>query len=212
VQIDTQNSTKLFATKKRLILASASPRRRRLLEELGLSFTIEVVPVDERPFAHETPREFVLRAATDKTRAVGERHHSAWILGADTVVVLDNQILGKPVDEDDARRLLTLLAGRWHEVFTGFCLYKKDMMHLSVNAVRTSVKFVDFDERVSAAYVKTGEPLDKAGAYGIQGKGGFLVEQINGSYSNVVGLPLAEVIKKLLQLEIIVPAPEPVLK
>lgn len=210
--IDIQNSTKLFATKKRLILASASPRRRRLLEELGLSFTIEAVPVDERPFAHETPREFVLRAATDKTRAVGERHPSAWILGADTVVVLDNQILGKPVDENDARRLLTLLAGRWHEVFTGFCLYKKDMMHLSVNAVRTSVKFVDFDERVSAAYVKTGEPLDKAGAYGIQGKGGFLVEQINGSYSNVVGLPLAEVIKKLLQLGIIVPAPEPVLK
>jgi septum formation protein len=212
VLIDIQNSTKLFATKKRLILASASPRRRRLLEELGLSFTIEAVPVDERPFAHETPREFVLRAATDKTRAVGERHPSAWILGADTVVVLDNQILGKPVDENDARRLLTLLAGRWHEVFTGFCLYKKDMMHLSVNAVRTSVKFVDFDERVSAAYVKTGEPLDKAGAYGIQGKGGFLVEQINGSYSNVVGLPLAEVIKKLLQLGIIVPAPEPVLK
>jgi septum formation protein len=209
VQTDTKNSTIFFTTKEHLILASASPRRRRFLEELGLTFTIEAARVDELPLAHETPREFVLRAATDKARAVAQHNPDAWVLGADTVVVLDNQILGKPVDEGDAKRLLALLAGRWHEVLTGFCLCKKDMPHLAAHAVATAVKFVDFDETIGAAYVQTGEPLDKAGAYGIQGKGGFLVERINGSYSNVVGLPLAEVIEKLLQLEIIAPAPEP---
>ena len=208
VKTDTKNSTNLFTTKEQLILASASPRRRRFLEELGLTFTIEAAQVDEQPLAHETPREFVLRAASDKARAVAEHYPSAWVLGADTVVVLDNRILGKPVDEGDAERLLALLAGRWHEVLTGFCLCRKDMEHLTAHAVATTVKFVDYDETIAAAYVQTGEPLDKAGAYGIQGKGGFLVERINGSYSNVVGLPLAEVIKELLQQGIIFPAPE----
>ncbi len=208
VHIDTPNSTNLFTTNEPLVLASASPRRRRFLEGLGLSFIIEAAQVDENPLAHEAPEEFVLRVATDKARAVAKRHPDGWVLGADTVVVLDNQILGKPVDEDDARRLLTLLAGRWHEVLTGFCLYRKNKEHLTAQAVRTTVKFVDFDETIAAAYVQTGEPLDKAGAYGIQGKGGFLVEQIKGSYSNVVGLPLAEVMEKLLQLGVISPAPE----
>ncbi len=208
VQTDTKNSTNLFTTKEQLILASASPRRRRFLEELGLSFTIEAARVDEQPLAHETPREFVLRAATDKAQAVAEHHPDTWILGADTVVVLDNKILGKPVDEEDAIRLLALLTGRWHEVLTGFCLCRKATEHQATHAVATTVKFVDFDEKIAAAYVQTGEPLDKAGAYGIQGKGGFLVERLNGSYSNVVGLPLAEVIEELLRLEIIAPAPE----
>ncbi len=209
MQIDTKNITNLFTAREQLILASASPRRRRFLEGLGLTFTIEAAQVDERPLAHEAPQEFVLRAASDKARAVAEHHPNAWVLGADTIVVLDNQILGKPVDEGDAKRLLALLAGRWHEVLTGFCLCRKATEHQAAHAVATAVKFVDFDEKIAAAYVQTGEPLDKAGAYGIQGKGGFLVERINGSYSNVVGLPLAEVIEKLLQLGIIAPAPEP---
>ena len=208
VKTDTKNSTNLFTTKEQLILASASPRRRRFLRELGLTFTIEAARVDERPLAHEKPREFVLRASTDKARAVAEHYPDAWVLGADTVVVLDNRILGKPVDEEDAIRLLELLAGRWHEVLTGFCLSRKNMEHLAAHTVATTVKFVDYDEKIAAAYIQTGEPLDKAGAYGIQGKGGFLVERINGSYSNVVGLPLAEVIEELLQLGIIVPGPE----
>jgi septum formation protein len=213
VQIDTKKkNSNLFTTREQLILASASPRRRRFLEGLGLIFTIEAAQVDEQPLAHEPPREFVLRAATDKARAVAERHPDAWVLGADTVVVLDNQILGKPVDEEDANRLLALLTGRWHEVLTGFCMCRKDREHQVAHAVATTVKFVNFDEKIAAAYVQTGEPLDKAGAYGIQGKGGFLVERINGSYSNVVGLPLAEVVEELLQLGIIVPAPEPDLK
>lgn len=192
-----------------MILASASPRRRELLEKLGLSFTVRVADIEECPLAHETPQQFVLRTATEKAKIVSQHHPHAWILGADTVVVLDNEILGKPVDADDARRLLTRLAGRWHEVLTGFCLCRKDIPHLTAHVVTTAVKFVDFDKTIAAAYVQTGEPLDKAGAYGIQGKGGFLVERITGSYSNVVGLPLTEVIGKLLQLGIIVPAPEP---
>ena len=208
MQTDIQNSATLFTTKERLILASASPRRRRFLEGLGLSFSIEAARVDEQPLAHEPPREFVLRTATDKARAVAEHYPDAWVLGADTVVVLDNRILGKPVDEEDAIRLLELLAGKWHEVLTGFCLCRKNMAHLTAHTVATTVKFVDYDEKIAAAYVQTGEPLDKAGAYGIQGKGGFLVERINGSYSNVVGLPLAEVIEELLQLGIIIPGPK----
>ena len=202
------NQSNIFSTKTQLILASASPRRRKLLSTLGLTFTVQVADIEEQPLAHETPQEFVLRAATEKAQAVSQHHPHAWVLGADTVVVLDNRILGKPVDAADAKRLLALLSGRWHEVLTGFCLSRKDLSHLTSQTVATSVKFVDFDKTVAAAYVQTGEPLDKAGAYGIQGKGGFLVERINGSYSNVVGLPLTEVVGKLLQLEIIIPAPE----
>jgi len=207
VQPEQTNDPSIFSTQAKLILASASPRRRQLLENLGLTFWVESADIEERPLAHETPQQFVLRAATEKAQAVSRRDLDAWVLGADTVVLLDNRILGKPVDAGDAQQLLIRLAGRWHEVLTGFCLCRKDIPHQTARVVTTAVKFVDFDETVAAAYVQTGEPLDKAGAYGIQGKGGFLVERINGSYSNVVGLPLAEVIGTLLHLGIIIPGP-----
>jgi septum formation protein len=206
------NNPNIFSTRAQLILASASPRRRELLQMLGLTFKVRVADIAERPLAQEAPLEFVRRAATEKAQAVSRHHPDVWILGADTVVVLGNQILGKPVDADDAIRMLALLAGRWHEVFTGFCLCRKDIPHLTAHTVATAVKFVDFDETVAAAYVQTGEPLDKAGAYGIQAMGGFLVERINGSYSNVVGLPLAEVIAALLKQGIIAPTSGQVLK
>jgi septum formation protein len=206
------NGPRIFSTRAQLILASASPRRRELLAMLGLTFAVQVADIAERPLAHETPQQFVRRAATEKAQAVSRHHPDAWILGADTVVVLDNRILGKPVDADDAGRLLALLAGRWHEVFTGFCLYRKSSSATMAQTVATEVKFAPRNDALAAAYVQSGEPLDKAGAYGIQGIGGFLVERINGSYSNVVGLPLAEVIAVLLKQGIIVPAPEPGLK
>jgi len=209
VQPEQPNRPNIFSTRAQLILASASPRRRELLENLGLMFSVEVADIVERPNVHETPQQFVLRAAKEKAQAISRYHPDAWVIGADTVVLLDNLILGKPVDAGEAQQLLTRLAGRWHEVLTGFCLCRKDDPHLNASVVTTAVKFVDFDVSVATAYVQTGEPLDKAGAYGIQGKGGFLVERINGSYSNVVGLPLAEVIQALLQLGIIIPAPDP---
>ena len=195
----------IFSTRVQLILASASPRRRELLETLGLTFTVQVADIEERPLVYETSEEFVLRAATDKARAVARHNPDAWVLGADTVVVLDNLILGKPADRADARRLLVLLADRWHEVRTGFCLCRQSISAIRARTVVTAVKFANFNDDLAAAYVQTGEPLDKAGAYGIQGIGGFLVESINGSYSNVVGLPLAEVIEELLKCGIIAP-------
>jgi len=194
-----------FRTEAGLILASASPRRRELLKDLGLEFEIIEARVDEKPEESETALEFVLRAACDKVGAVSEEKSSAWVLGADTVVVLGSRILGKPKDPEEAINILLELSGRHHQVHTGFCL-KNNKEQVSVSRVATTeVKFCHFPREIAAAYVATGEPLDKAGAYGIQGRGGFLVEWINGSYSNVVGLPLYEVVQELLDHKVIVP-------
>jgi septum formation protein len=196
----------LFITRKKLILASASPRRKQFLDELGIVFTVQPAAAVERPLPQESSSDFALRLAEEKAGIIAERFPDAWVLGADTVVVLDNQILGKPVDEEDAKRLLLLLAGRRHAVVTGFCLLCAGEKRHKSAVVTTQVKFVSFTEELAASYVQTGEPLDKAGAYGIQGVGGFLVETITGSYSNVVGLPLAETLEAMLELGIIAPA------
>ena len=194
-----------FKTTGWVILASASPRRRSLLQELGLNFEVIESQVKEKPMPGETPREFVLRAARDKAGAVAAGNNEAWVLGADTVVVCDNMILGKPRDAGHAAEILQTLSGRSHLVHTGFCLQNgKEGVSVS-QVVTTEVLFSPFSKEIAAAYVATGEPLDKAGAYGIQGCGGFLVEKINGSYSNVVGLPLAEVVEELLRHRVITP-------
>lgn len=198
-------TAKPFRTVEPLILASASPRRRRFLEGLGLDFQIKAADVDEAPFPGEKPEAFVLRVAGEKAAAVAAIEPGSWVLSADTVVVLDNGILGKPGDEADAQAMLLRLSGRQHEVWTGFSLYRKSSGHFVRRAVRTEVCFASLTEDLCRAYVKTGEPLDKAGSYGIQGMGGFLVESITGSYSNVVGLPLSEVIMEMLRLGIIAP-------
>lgn len=193
-----------FRTNARLILASGSPRRRRLLEEQGLDFEIIVPSLLEEPTPSETAPQFVGRAASEKAAAIAGRHPDAWVLGADTVVVLDGVILGKPLGAADAQRMLMLLAGRQHEVLTGFCIRRgRDAITVG-RVVSTEVQFVGFTPEIGAAYVRTGEPLDKAGSYGIQGMGGSLVEKITGSYSNVVGLPLAEVMIELLRLGVVV--------
>ena len=153
----------------------------------------------------ETPREFVLRAARDKAGAVAAGNNEAWVLGADTVVVCDNMILGKPRDAGHAAEILQTLSGRSHLVHTGFCLQNEKEGVAVSRVVTTEVFFSPFSREIAAGYVATGEPLDKAGAYGIQGCGGFLVEKINGSYSNVVGLPLAEVVEELLRHRVITP-------
>ena len=195
----------LFTTQKRLILASASPRRKEMLANLGLDFEVRVAEVDEVPLYGESPKEFVLRAAIEKASDITAKHPDAWVLGADTIVVCQGEILGKPKDVSEAQRMLMRLAGQMHRVLTGFCL-KREQENISVNRViATEVYFSAFTEAIAAAYVATGEPLDKAGAYGIQGRGGVLVEKIDGSYSNVVGLPLVETIDEMLRYKVIQP-------
>ncbi len=195
----------MFHTTKPLILASASPRRRDLLESIGLEFHIETATVDESPAGGESPSDFVLRLSKEKAEAVTHRHPGVWVLAADTIVVVDSDILGKPENMSAAISMLQRLSGRVHEVWTGFCLCHHNDSVLAQGAVRTEVRFADLPEELCDAYVKTGEPLDKAGAYGIQGKGACLVESVNGSYTNVVGLPLAEVVQELLRYGVIAP-------
>jgi septum formation protein len=195
----------LFRTNVRLILASASPRRKEMLAKLGLDFEVLAAEVGELPLNGESPQDFVLRAAIEKASDIAGNHPDAWVLGADTIVVHRGDILGKPKDAGDALKLLMRLSGQMHKVLTGCCL-KWEQENISVSQViATDVYFSAFSEAIAAAYVATGEPLDKAGAYGIQGYGGTLVEKINGSYSNVVGLPLAETVDEMLRYKIIQP-------
>ena len=195
----------VLKTTGNLVLASASPRRKSLLQKLGLDFEIIVAKVEENPLPGESSRDFVLRAARDKAADVSRENFTSWVLGADTVVVHAGRILGKPLDEKDALEVLQGLAGDSHLVHTGFCLMNAEENIVINRVVTTEVHFSSFSSDVAAAYVATGEPLDKAGAYGIQGMGGFLVEKINGSYSNVVGLPLVEVIEELLRYKVVAP-------
>lgn len=181
-----------------LVLASASPRRRAMLADLGLDFLVDAAHADEQMLPGEGAEDVVRRLAREKARIVAARHPGQWVLAADTAVVLGGEILGKPADADEARAMLRRLAGRVHEVWSGFCLDNSDLHGLALcQAVRTEVRFAPLSPEVIAAYVRTGDPLDKAGAYGIQSLGGFMVQGIVGSYSNVVGLPLAEVIAGL---------------
>ncbi len=169
-----------------IILASASPRRAELLSAAGFDFAVRVADIDETILPGETPRAYVLRLSLEKARAVARSGEI--VLGADTTVVIGNEIAGKPVDADDARRMLRLLGGAWHEVLTAVSLVK-DGQTLS-NIAATRVKFAHLSEAEIDWYLKTGEPFDKAGAYGIQGYASRFVEGIEGNYSNVVGLPV----------------------
>jgi len=179
-----------------LLLASRSPRRAELLRTLGVAFRVLDVEVDETPTAGEAPDAYVRRLARDKARAGRAIVDSLPVLAADTTVVLDGAILGKPLDAADARTMLARLAGCTHEVMTGVAVIDgRGSLRDTVLATRVTFRTLAPDE--IAAYVASGEPLDKAGAYGIQGLGGALVARIEGSYSNVVGLPLAETLALL---------------
>ncbi|UZD67625.1 Maf-like protein [Marinobacter sp. AN1] len=176
--------------KHSVILASASPRRADLLRQLGLSFDTQPVAIDETPRPGEEPEAYVQRLAREKALAgyqqVGQAE--ALVIGSDTTVVLEHRILGKPVDREEAKSMLQALSGRTHQVMTGVALTTSDGTKVSVST--TDVEFRSLDEREIDAYCDTGEPMDKAGAYGIQGRGGAFVASIKGSYSAVVGLPL----------------------
>jgi nucleoside triphosphate pyrophosphatase len=176
-----------------LVLASASPRRRELLAGLGLRFTVRPADVDETPRDGEDPGAYVLRLAQEKAAAVAlPENTQELVLAADTTVVIDGEILGKPLDEEDARRMLRRLSGREHEVLTGLALCEAGGREAS--AMETSrVRMAALSEDEIAWYAATREPLDKAGAYAIQGLGSLFVEAVAGNYSNVVGLPIPAV-------------------
>lgn len=174
-----------------ITLASASPRRRELLGAAGVEVEVRPADVDETPDPQERPRWYVERVARAKAMAV----HGERVLAADTIVVLDGEILGKPLDPEAAAATLRRLAGRQHEVMTAVVLRTGHVLRSRL--VRTRVSFRPLTDDEIAAYVATGEPLDKAGAYGIQGRGGALVDRVVGSYTNVIGLPMRETLELL---------------
>lgn len=177
-----------------IVLASSSPRRRRLLRELGVAFSVRVPDLDERPLPGERPGAHVRRLAHGKALAVARGLApgcgAQWVLGADTVVVLDGAILGKPRDAAQAARMLAGLSGRTHEVLTGVALVPVAGGRARTAVVRSRVAMKPFDEATIRRYVAGGEPLDKAGAYAVQGRGRRLVARVSGSLTNVIGLPL----------------------
>ncbi len=182
----------------KLILASASPRRRELLEQIGVSFVIESSDVEEVVDASLPPEQQVQSLALQKAQAVARKHTEGLVLGADTVVVNEGKLLGKPRDTAEAKAMLAALSGKWHQVMTAVALVDAAMGENQTQNVWTSVeitnvKFRELTEDDIAAYVATKESMDKAGAYGIQGYGALLVEKIEGCYNNVVGLPLQQV-------------------
>jgi len=182
-----------------LILASASPRRRELLSKAGFTFACDPVDVDERVRRGERPVAYVRRLARAKARAAALRHPCAVVVGADTAVILRGHILGKPEDAADAARMLGLLSGRWHEVLTGVAVARDRRLLDAVASTR--VLFATLSREEIEWYVSSGEPGDKAGAYGIQGLAARFVERVDGSCSNVVGLPVAEVYRLLSRLD-----------
>jgi nucleoside triphosphate pyrophosphatase len=172
----------------KLLLASSSPRRSQILQMVGWPFEVGAVEVDESLRDRESAREYVARLAQAKARASAEVHAHRPLLAADTTVVVDEHILAKPIDVEDGKRMLRLLQGRWHQVLTGVALLTETTSEVDVEM--TEVRFAPMSEAEIDWYVATGEPMDKAGAYAIQGRGSRYIEGINGDYFNVMGLPV----------------------
>jgi septum formation protein len=184
-----------------LVLASTSPRRQELLRNANIPFTVHPADINETPLPHESPQACAERLAREKAQAVSKNHPHNFVLGADTIVVVDNAILGKPRDPQDAARMLRLLSGRTHTVITGVCLVRPganqpdvttdNRQPATVSSESTLVHMSEISEKEIRDYVATGEPMDKAGAYAIQGIASRWITRIEGDYSNVVGLPVA---------------------
>lgn len=199
---DQKERKRMYHAEKRFILASASPRRRALLENMGLKFAVFAADIDETPRPQEEPCMYAARMAREKAMAAMAKFPRQYILSADTVVYRRSTIFDKPASSTDAVRILMQLRGGIHRVATAFAVGQPDgSMYEEI--VITRVGFDDFSEQVAIAYAETGEPDDKAGAYGIQGKGGVLVKELRGSYSNVVGLPLCQVLAVLSKYGIV---------
>ena len=183
-----------------IILASASPRRSELLESAGISFLVAPADICEDPFPDEEPVDHVLRLAEEKARAAAAVTEGRFSLGADTIVLCDGEIMGKPKDHADAQRMLKKLSGVPHEVVTGFAVFDRERNGAVCEAVRTKVYFKQLRDEEIDAYIATGCPFDKAGGYAIQGGAAHMVQKIEGSYTNVVGLPLCEVVEALRRM------------
>lgn len=188
---------------ERLILASASPRRVELLRLMGLDFDVIPSGIGEVFLKGETPREHVLRLSEEKSLAVSRFHPDAWVVGADTIVIIAGEILGKPESICDAKNMLEKLSGQEHEVLTGFSVVHQKRGVLVREVVGSRVLFRKITEDEMTWYTESKEPYDKAGAYAVQGIGAFFIREIHGSYTNVVGLPLCEVIDALKRVRAI---------
>jgi septum formation protein len=190
----------------KIILASASPRRSELMSLAGIQFSIVPADICEDVLPGEQPADHVMRLAREKAQAVAKTTDGRWFIGADTVVVLDGRIMGKPLDEVDAFSMLSALSGRTHEVITGFSVFDRGEGGCQCRSVRTEVTFRAIGEQEIRDYIASGCPMDKAGAYAIQGGAVHFVRSICGSYTNVVGLPMAELYELLLSMQILQPA------
>ena len=184
----------------KIILASGSPRRAEILNSVGWSFEKYVSDVDESEIVGESAEDYVQRLAKTKAEKVAENFADEIVLGADTTVVIDDQIIGKPSDLEDARRMLEMLSGNWHEVLTGVALVKNG--NSSVGLQKTKVKFAEMSDNEIKFLVENGEPLDKAGAYAVQAQAALFIEKIEGDYWNVVGLPVNLVFQSFQTIEL----------
>lgn len=184
----------------RLILASKSPRRYELLKQVGLECDVIPSSVEEDTIKGESPRRHVLRLAEAKALDVGNQYPDRWVIAADTIVYIDHSILGKPKSREQVIKMLRRLSGKEHQVLTGFSVLHLEKSKRDRGAVRTAVKFKKLAQPEIEWYIRTGEPYDKAGGYAIQGVGSFMIESIKGSYTNVVGLPVCELIQMLNRL------------
>lgn len=181
----------------KLILASESPRRIELLRLMGLDFEVMPSSIEEMPQKGESPVEHVLGLSRQKANAISSRYPDVWILGADTIVVINGEMMGKPAHASEAREMLARLSGREHYVHTGFTIARKTADVLLGDVVTSSVLFKNISEEEINWYVRTEEPYDKAGGYAVQGAGAMFIREIHGSYTNVIGLPLCEAVSLL---------------
>ncbi len=182
-----------------MILASQSPRRRYLLEQAGLEFSVVPSTIDEDGIPVSDPQDYVRTLADAKCLDIAEKYADSWVIGADTIVLIDDMILGKPKSRSEAREMICRLSGQTHKVLTGYAICCIAQNKFISDAVTTEVVFKQLTDKEIEWYIHTKEPFDKAGAYAIQGLGTFLVKKINGSYTNVVGLPVCEVIEYLIR-------------
>ena len=181
----------------KLVLASGSPRRAEIMNSVGWDYVKDVPDIDETERQGESPEDYVQRLAREKAEVIAEKHPEQIVLGADTTVVIDGEIIGKPVDIADARRMITKLSGNWHEVLTGIAAVLNG--NTSVNLQRTRVKFAPLTVHEIDFLVENGDPLDKAGAYAVQAQAALFIEEIEGDYWNVVGLPISLVYRMVTE-------------
>jgi septum formation protein len=182
-----------------LMLASISPRRRAILKQIGIPFESAGSMIEETLYEEIPPTEIACEIAARKVESIQHLYNNRWILGADTIVVINKKIFGKPDDYSECKKILHCLKGKTHKVITGFCIHDPVSKSMHLEAVMTKVKVKELSNTEIEAYINTGEPFGKAGAYAIQGVGSFMIEGINGSYTNVVGLPVCEVVRALVK-------------